>query len=121
MYARTVTGIALYASALLLGCEQGREPTPHGAAPTTIAAPPAATDPTTPALPSAESALHSRTVDSDATRGSDAPKKSDATKDTALTRKERDEAMPLPGQANDHSNPEFAKRGDDKSPVEGAN
>jgi len=121
MYARIITGIALFASALLLGCEQSRDPTPHGAAPTTAAEPPAASNPTAPSLPSAESALHSRSIDSDATRGSDAPKKSDATKDTALTRKERDEAMPLPGQANDHSTPEFAKRGDDKSPVERTN
>jgi hypothetical protein len=37
-------------------------------------------------------------------------------KETAVTRKERDEEMPLPGQANDHSTPGFAKKGDDKSP-----
>jgi hypothetical protein len=121
MYTRTITGIALYATALLLGCEQGRDPTPHGAAPTTAAEPPVASTPLTPSLPSAELALKSRSIDSDATRDSDATKESDATKDTALTRKERDEAMPLPGQANDHSNPEFAKRGDDKSSAKTTN
>ena len=41
----------------------------------------------------------------------------DATSDSTLTRTERDTKMPLPGQANDHSNPEFAKRGNTTTPA----
>lgn len=44
----------------------------------------------------------------------------DATGDTTLTRTERDTQMPLPGQANDHSSPEFAKRGDATAPAKSA-
>jgi hypothetical protein len=62
-----------------------------------------------PSLPSADAAL--RRTPKSAT---------DATRDTELTPAERDKAMPLPGQANDHSNPEFAKRGDDSSPAKSA-
>jgi len=105
MQTRTITCVALLTSALLLGCEQSRERTSSIIAPTTTVNPAVVTAPSDPSLPPADAASRSPKTGSDATR------------DTALTRTERDQAMPLPGQANDHSNPEFAKKGDAKSPV----
>jgi hypothetical protein len=104
MQTRTIACVALVTSALLLGCEQSRERTSSIIAPTTTVNPPVVTA-SDPSLPPADAASRSPKTGSDATR------------DTALTPKERDEAMPLPGQANDHSSPEFAKKGDDKSPL----
>ena len=110
MNPRGLAALALITAGALLGCE--KDPADTGAQ----IAPPAASPPevsprvaTDPSLPPTEAALAK-------------PKSAtDATGDTELTRTERDKEMPLAGQANDHSNPEFAKRGDDAAPAKSTN
>jgi hypothetical protein len=97
MNARNLTGAVYLTSALLLGCDQPVEPTRSTVAPSATADHPVAAAPAAPSVPPAELAWST-------------PKSSsDASKETAVTRAERDEEMR--GQANDHSTPEFAKRG----------
>jgi hypothetical protein len=109
---KTLAALAVVTSSLLFGCEQR---TPDQAAQTApTATPPAPTAQVTapaddPSLPPAKVATDKQ------------PSATDATPDTELTRAERDKAMPLPGQANDHSSPEFAKRGDDPAPAKSEN
>ena len=97
-------------SFLLLGCEK------HPVE-TTNPSPPAAVSP--PAAPSATSAP---TVDTSLPPVQPAavptPKTgTDSTTGSTLTQTERDSKMPLPGQVNDHSNPEPAKKGDSTAPA----
>lgn len=106
MNTKAVAAFALVTIGVLYGCEKAPL---DNAAKSTLpdASPSAPTAQTTvpagdPSVPPAKAAL-------------ERPKSAtDATPETEVTRPERDKAMPLPGQANDHSNPEFAKRGDDQ-------
>ena len=109
---KTAAALALVTGSFLIGCEkpptggatQGATSAASGYEP----AAPVASTKGDPSVPPAEAALE---------KPKSAP---DATPDSELTRRERDKAMPLPGQANDHSTPEFAKRGDDPSPAKSA-
>ncbi len=113
MNPKPVAVLVLAIGSLLLGCEKPSVGNSAQTAPP-VAAPPAPADRTAepagdPSVPPADTALQK-------------PKSAtDATADTELTRRERDKSMPLPGQANDHSNPEFAKRGDDRTPAKSEN
>jgi hypothetical protein len=105
MKPRILATLALVTSSLLLGCE--KNPVDNAMQPLASQAAPAArvAVPTGDlSLPATETALQK-------------PKSAtDATRDTELTRTERDSQMPLPGQANDHSAPDFAKRGNETAP-----
>jgi hypothetical protein len=112
MNPKTVAALALVTTGFLFGCD--RPPLQNEAKsvpPVALPPGPTANDGAAgdPSLLPAEAAL--RRMPKSAT---------DANPDTELTPAERDKAMPLPGQANDHSNPEFAKRGDDSSPAKSA-
>jgi hypothetical protein len=96
-------------SFLLLGCEKHPVETANPSPPTAVSPPPAASvssaptvDPSLPPLQPATAAPRTRT---------------DSTPDSTLTRTERDSKMPLPGQVNDHSSPEAAKKGDSTAPA----
>jgi hypothetical protein len=109
---KTLAALAVVTSSLLFGCDQrtpdkAAQTAPAPSAPASSA--PAAAPTDDPSLPPAEAASR---------KPASGP---DATPDTELTRAERNKAMPLPGQANDHSSPEFAKRGDDRTPTKSAN
>jgi hypothetical protein len=94
-------------SAVLPGCEQHPVSAPPSAPPSGVSqAAPTSRDsaPTVdPSLPSLETAKESPKSGTDSKAGS------------VLTRTERDTKMPLPGQANDHSTPDIAKKGDSTS------
>lgn len=93
---------ALIACVALAGCDRA----PADAARTTTARPEA----------SASAATADSSPDPSVPTGAGAARASGTDAgNSALTREERTRAMPLPGQANDHSNPEFAKKGDDRS------
>jgi hypothetical protein len=109
MHTNNFAMLVLVMSGLLLGCEKppiGTAAQSSSPAISQTAPPAAATVPAVdPSLPSLEAA-------------SVKPKTgTDATADSVLTRTERDTKMPLPGQANDHSSPAVAKRGDTTEPV----
>ena len=109
MYTRTLAALVIAMSGLLQGCDRNPADTRSQSLPPNVvqAAPDArvALPAGDPSLPSAEASLLK-------------PKTgTDGTGDSTLTRKERDTQMPLPGQANDHSSPEFAKRGDATTPA----
>jgi len=109
MHTNNIATLALVMSGLLLGCEKHPVENTAQSSPPAISqtAPPAtaAAPVVDPSLPSLEAASFK-------------PKTgTDATADSALTRTERDTKMPLPGQANDHSSPTVAKRGDTTEPV----
>ena len=113
MNPKTVAALALVTTGFLFGCDRPPLQNEAKSVPP-VALPPGPTANVMvpqgdPSLPPADAALR-RTPQS----------ATDATRDTELTPAERDKAMPLPGQANDHSNPEFAKRGDDSSPAKSA-
>ncbi len=113
MNPKTAAALALVTTSFLFGCEKPSLENQVKSAPP-VALPPGPTANVMvpqgdPSLPPAETAM--RKMPKSAT---------DANPDTELTPAERDKAMPLPGQANDHSNPEFAKRGDDASPAKSA-
>ena len=104
MYKKTRATLVLVATGLLLGCDrhpvenasQSTPPYVSQAAPTAqVAVPPGDAS-----VPPADAALLRPNTGTDATGNS------------TLTRSERDTQMPMPGQANDHSTPEFAKKGD---------
>jgi len=109
MHTQTLATLTLITSGLLLGCdrhpvENVSQSLPPKTAPSAHVTVPSGDL----SLPPAEAALLK-------------PKTgTDATSDTTLTRTERDSQMPLPGQANDHSSPEFAKRGDATTPAKSA-
>ena len=112
MYTKLIGFSALAASSLLFGCDQRPaatvmpQPAEHSRA-----IPPTGNEMPSvdPSLPSTGAALNG-------------PKTgTDATSDSALTRTERDTQMPMAGQANDHSNDAFAKRGDTTGPAKPAN
>jgi hypothetical protein len=114
MHTKLLVSLVLVMPGLLLGCDRPPVEKASRTPPTTLAqpAPPAqVTVPSggDPLLPTAEAALLMPN------------RVSEAKGDTTLTRKELDTQMPLPGQANDHSSPEFAKRGDAKAPAKPAN
>ena len=106
MHSNRFATLVIVLSGLLLGCEK------HPVENTSQSPPPAIvqTAPTVdPSLPPLDAA-------------SVKPKTgTDANVDSTLTQTERDSKMPLPGQANDHSNPEPAKRGDNTAPAKAAN
>ncbi len=105
--------LALIALALgLTACQQERNTT--ASAPAGLAVAPAAEKAMTssewgptlsrdPSLPSASTALAPKEGRADAAY-------------TALSKAEREKAMPLPGQANNYSSDAFAKRGDEAVP-----
>jgi len=101
-----VIGMGLALGAMAAGCERTPETQPRTGATSSVAKeslPEDARNPKDSSIPASEAAQ--------------APQPKDGTPDTALTQKEIRKDMPLPGQANDHSNDAFAKRGDDtKSP-----
>lgn len=114
MNARTFIPLALVVAVVAAGCQKSVErhnssdavkpappPTVSQSAPST---PPEAVPKNDPSLPSASAAFTSQKT------------ATDASPETAVTATERDKAMPLPGQANDHSNPEFAKRAGEPAP-----
>ena len=97
--------IVVAAVAALVACEGPSEPqrSSRAAAASVLTAAPAqsARDPS---VPPAEAAQ--------APKSNDGLPASEAQAD--VTPREKDRQMPLPGQANDHSTPDFAKRGNDK-------
>jgi hypothetical protein len=113
MHTNRFATLVILMSGILLGCEkhpvENASQSPPPAIVQTAPAAPSAVPSVDPSLPSVEAAIVK-------------PKTgTDATVDSALTRTERDTKMPLPGQANDDSNPEFAKRGNTTAPAKGAN
>jgi hypothetical protein len=112
MDAKTAAALALVVGGFLVGCEKSPTDSAAQRAASTASGyePPApvASPKGDPSVPPADAALE---------KPKSAP---DATPDSEVTRAERDKAMPLPGQANDHSTPEFAKRGNDSSPAKTA-
>ena len=96
-------------SFLLLGCEKHPVETTNPSPPTAVSPPAAASVNSVPtvdtSLPPLQPAVAAPKTGTDATTGS------------TLTRTERDSKMPLPGQVNDHSNPEPAKKGDSTAPA----
>lgn len=112
MVKKALATLVLVATGLLAGCDRhpvenaSQSPPPYvsQAAPSAQVTVP----PGDPSVPSAAAALVR-------------PKTgTDATEDSTLTRSERDTQMPMPGQANDHSTPEFAKKGDATAPAKSA-
>ena len=113
MHTRQLAAFVLVTSGFLLGCEQHPVETapqspPLGVAQTRPATniPTPSSDPSLPPLSAVPAASNTG---------------SDKNADSTLTPAERSTQMPLPGQANDHSNPEAAKRGDATAPVKPAN
>lgn len=113
MHTTTSAMLVLALSGLLVGCDRNpvesvsRPPTLNAtqSTPSTNVAAPTGD----PSLPPASAALLS-------------PKAgTDVAGDSTLTRTERATQMPMPGQANDHSSPAFAKRGDASAPAKTAN
>ena len=109
MYKKALATFVLVASGPLVGCDRHPvENASQSTPPYVSQAGPSAqitVPPGDPSVPSATAALVR-------------PKTgTDATDDSTLTRKERDTQMPMPGQANDHSTPEFAKKGDATAPA----
>lgn len=112
MHAQTLATLTLITSGLLLGCDRHPVENVSQSLPPNVSQTAPSAHVTVPSgdlsLPPAEAALLK-------------PKTgTDATSDTTLTRTERDTQMPLPGQANDHSSSEFAKRGDATTPAKSA-
>jgi len=104
--------LVIVLSGLLVGCEKHPvESAPQSPPPANMQTAPAASA----SVPSVDPSLPP--VDSATLK----PKTgTDATVDSTLTQTERDSKMPLPGQANDHSSPEAAKRGDNTAPAKAA-
>jgi hypothetical protein len=96
-------------SFLLLGCEKHPVETTNPSPPAAVSPPPAASVSSAPtvdtSLPPLQPAVAAPKTGTDSTTGS------------TLTRTERDAKMPLPGQVNDHSSPEAAKKGDSTAPA----
>jgi hypothetical protein len=112
MNRKSLAALYLITGSLLLGCEKPAVDNARQTVPPTVSQSSSTAQVTVPkgdpSVPSADAALNK-------------PKTgTDATSDTELTRAERDKQMPLPGQANDHSTPDFAKKGDDTSPAKSA-
>jgi hypothetical protein len=99
----------LVASFLVLGCEKRPVETTNPSPPTGVSSPAPASVSSAPtvdtSLPPLQPAVATPKTGTDSTGGS------------TLTRTERDSKMPLPGQANDHSSPEAAKKGDSTAPA----
>jgi hypothetical protein len=109
MHTNNFAMLALVMSALLLGCEKHPVETAAPPSPPAISQTGPSPVGTTPTVDSSLPSLEAASVK---------PKTgTDATADSALTRTERDTKMPLPGQGNDHSSSEVAKRGDTTEPV----
>jgi hypothetical protein len=112
MHTSRFATLVIVLSGLLLGCEKHPvESAPKSLPPAVVQSAPAASA----AVPSVDPSLPP--VDAATVK----PKTgTDATVDSTLTQTERDTKMPLPGQVNDHSSPEVAKRGDNTAPVKAA-
>ena len=96
-------------SFLLQGCEKHPVETSNPTPPAAVSPPAAASVSSLPTVDPSLPPLQPATA---------TPKTgTDSTRDSTLTRTERDSKMPLPGQVNDHSSPDVAKRGDSTAPA----
>lgn len=114
MNARTVAPLALLVAGLVCGCQKSVER--HNSADAVKPMPPPTVSQSAPATPPAAVPQNDPSVPPASTAFASEKTATDATPQTAVTSTERDQKMPLPGQANDHSNPEFAKRANEPAP-----
>src|SRR5262245_6218272 len=115
MNARTVVTLGLIVAGLVCGCQKSVER--HNSADAVKPVPPPVVSQSAPSTPPAAVPQNDPSVPPASTAFASEKTGTDATPQTAVTPSERDQKMPLPGQANDHSSPEFAKRSNEPAPT----